>query len=222
MSLRPSTSPWASPIVIVGKKDGSVHFCVDYRKLNQVARFDAYPMPRIEELLDCIGPAKYITTMDLAKGYGQIPLSQASKEKSAFTTPFGLYEFQVMPFGLHNAPATFQRTMNEVLEGCDGFAGCYIDDLVVYSKSWEEHLQHLREVLGWLKAANLTVKMKKCQFGQRKVHYLGHVIGDGRVRPDPQKLQAVVEYPCPITKKDVRAFLDWWVTIEGSFQVLPA
>ena len=96
--------------------------------------------------------------------------------------------------------------MNEVLEGCDGFAGCYIDDLVMYSKSWEEHLQHLREVLGRLKAANLTVKMKKCQFGQREVHYLGHVIGDGRVRPDPQKLQAVVEYPCPVTKKDVRVF----------------
>ena len=192
--------------VIVGK-DGSVRFCVDYRKLNQVARFDAYPMPRIEELLDCIGPAKYTNTKDLAKGYWQIPLSQASKEKSTFTTPFGLYEFQVMPFGLHNAPATFQRTMNEVLEGCDGFAGCYIDDLVVYRKSWEQHLQHLREVLGRLKAANLTVKMKKCQFGQREVHYLGHVIGNGRVRPDPQKLQAVVEYPCPVTKKDVRAFL---------------
>ena len=96
-----------------------------------------------------------------------------------------------MPFGLHNAPATFQRTMNEVLEGCDGFAVCYSDDLVVYSKSWEEHLQHLREVLGRLKAANLTVKMKKCQFGQREV----------------QKLQVVVEYPYPVTKKDVRAFL---------------
>ncbi|XP_064389549.1 uncharacterized protein LOC135337548 [Halichondria panicea] len=205
--IRPSTSPWASPIVMVGKKDGSVRFCVDYRKLNKVARFDAYPMPRIEELLDNIGPARYITTMDLAKGYWQIPLEESSKEKSAFTTPFGLYEFQVMPFGLHNAPATFQRTMNRVLEGCEEFAGCYIDDLVVYSKSWEEHLQHLQVVLERLQAAKLTLKPRKCQFGRREVRYLGHVIGGGKVRPDPQKLQAVAEYPRPQTKKDVRAFL---------------
>ena len=129
--------------------------------------------------------------MDLAKGYWQIPLEESSKEKSAFTTP---YEFQVMPFGLHNAPATFQRTMNRVLEGCEEFARCYTDDLVVYSKSWEEHLQHL---LGRLQAAKLTLKPRKCQFGRREVRYLGHVIGGGKVRPDPQKLQAVAEYHRP-------------------------
>ena len=114
--IRPSTSPWASPIVLVEKKDGTVRFCVDYRKLNQLAKFDAYPMPRIEEVLDSIGSAMYITTLDLAKGYWQIPLS---KEKSAFTTPFGLYEFEVMPFGSHSAPATFQRMINHVLQGCE-------------------------------------------------------------------------------------------------------
>ena len=113
--IRPSVSPWASPIVLVTKKDGDVRFCVDYRKLNQVAKFDAYPMPRTEELIDTIGPAEVISTLDLAKGYWQIPMDEGSKEKTAFTTPFGLYEFQVMPFGLHSAPATFQRMMNYVL-----------------------------------------------------------------------------------------------------------
>ena len=113
--IRPSTSPWASPIVLVTKKDGSVCFCVDYRKLNQVTKFDAYPMPRIEELIDTIGPVGVITTLDLAKGYWQIPMDEESKDKTAFTTPFGLYEFEVMPFGLHSAPATFQRMINHTL-----------------------------------------------------------------------------------------------------------
>ncbi len=102
-----------------------------------------------------------------------------------------------MLFGLHNAPATFQRVMDGVLEGCDEFAGGYIDDLVVYSKTWEEHLQHLQEVLGRIQAAGFTLKVKKCQFGRKEVHYLGHVIGGGKVRPDPGKLQAVAEYPRP-------------------------
>ena len=106
--IRPSTSPWASPIVLVTKKDGSVRFCVDYKKLNQTAEFDAYPMPRVEELIDTVGPATIISTLDLAKGYWQIPMAEDSKDKIAFTTPFGLFEFEVMPFGLHSAPATFQ------------------------------------------------------------------------------------------------------------------
>ena len=113
--IKPSTSPWASPIVLVTKKDGGVRFCVDYRKLNKVAKFDAYPMPRIEELIDTIDPAQAISTLDLAKGYWQIPMDQGSKDKTAFTTPFGLYEFEVMPFGLHSGPATFQRMINHVL-----------------------------------------------------------------------------------------------------------
>ena len=109
--IQPSTSPWASPTVLVEKKDGDVHFCVDYRKLNLVSKFDAYPMPRVEEVLDNVGAAKYISTLDLAKGCWQIPMARDSREKTAFTLPFGLFEFQVMPFGLHSAPATFQRMM---------------------------------------------------------------------------------------------------------------
>lgn len=133
--IRPSTSPWSSPVVLVKKKDGVVRFCVDYRKLNQEARFDAYPIPRMEEIFESISSGTIISTLDLAKGYWQIPMAPESREKTAFATPFGLYEFEVMPFGLHNAPATFHRTMNHVLRDCSDFSGAYIDDIVIFSHS---------------------------------------------------------------------------------------
>ena len=113
--VQPSHSPWASPIVLVEKKDGDIRFCIDYRKLNVVSKFDAYPMPRIDEVLESVGSARFISTFDLAKGYWQIPMVKQSQEKTTFTTPYGLFEFCVMPFGLHNAPATFQRMMDEVM-----------------------------------------------------------------------------------------------------------
>ena len=204
--IRPSKSPWASPIVLVPKKDGGVRLCVDYRKLNQLAKFDAYPMPRTEEVLDRIGPATVITTLDLVKGYWQIPLAPESKEMTAFTTPFGLFEFEVMPFGLHNAPATFQRLMNYILQGCEGFAGAYLDDVIIYSRSWDEHLDHLREVFQRLQEAGLTLKVAKCQFA-KEVHYLGHVVGGEVVNPDPSKIHCVREHSRPKTKKDVKSFL---------------
>ena len=205
--VRPSTSLWASPIVIVEKKDGGLRFCVDYRRLNQLSKFDAYPMPRIEEVFESVGSSTVITTLDLASGYWQIPMAEGSREKTAFATPFGLFEFTVMPFGLHSTPATFQRMINHVLSGCQDFVRAYIDDIVVYSRSWEEHLDHLRQVLTRLQGAGLTVKIKKCQFGRPKVPYLGHLVGGGDLEPDPGKVQAVKEYPQPETKKDVRAFL---------------
>ena len=174
-----------------------------------MVKFDAHPMPRIEELTDTVGPAKIISTLDLAKGYWQIPMDEGSRDKTAFTTSFGLYEFEVMPFGLHSAPATFQRIINHVLRDCWNFARAYIDDIVVFSSSWEEHLTHLHKVLNCLQEANLTIKMSKCQFGRIKVHYLGHayVIEGGQVKPDPRKLEAMRDYPTPVSKKQVRAFL---------------
>ena len=205
--IRPSVSPWAAPIVLVPKKDGTTRFCVDYRKLNVKATFDAYPMPRVEEMFESIGAAKVITTLDLAKGYWQIPMEASSREKTAFTTPFGLYEFEVMPFGLHSAPATFQRMIDEILRDCRSFSGSYIDDIAIFSNSWEEHVQHLQEVFSRLSAANLHVKVKKCQFGHTEAHYLGHIIGQGKVEPDDKKIAAVLKYPTPTCKKDVRAFL---------------
>ena len=164
-------------------------------------------MPRVEEIFESIGSLTVISTLDLAKGYWQIPMAPDSKEETAFTTPFGLYEFEVMPFGLHNAPATFQRTMNHVLRDCRGFSGAYIDDIVVFSKSWEEHIQHLREVFIQLEKAGFTVKVKKCRFENDTAHYLGHVIGAGGIHPDPEKVEAVRNYPEPKTKRNVRAYL---------------
>ena len=139
-AIQSSSSPWASPVVLVEKKNGDVFFCVDYRKVNQVAKFDAYPMPRVEDVLEGVGSAKYITTLDLARGYWQVPMAEEAKEITAFTTPFGLYEFT---FGLHTAPVTFQRMMTEVLKECQEFAQSYIDDVVVYSKTWDRHLREL-------------------------------------------------------------------------------
>lgn len=123
---------------------------MDYHKLNQVAKFDAYPMPRMEEMFEKIGPATVVSTLDLAKGYWQIPMALGSTEKTAFTMPFGLYELQVMPFGLHSAPTTFQRTIKHVLCECQGYAGAYIDDIVIFSQNWDKHLKYLWEVFSWL------------------------------------------------------------------------
>ena len=133
--VQPSHSPWASPIVLVEKEDGNVCFCVDYRKFNQVSKFDAYTMPRVDEVLESVGSAQFISTLDLVRGYWQIPMLEQSQEKTAFTTPYGVFEFRVMPFGLHNAPATFQWMMNEVFYDCQEFSRAYIEDIVVYSST---------------------------------------------------------------------------------------
>ena len=147
--------------MVLVKKDGTWHFCVDYRRLNSVSRDDAYPMPRIDDLIDRLGGAKFITTLDLTRGYWQVPVSDADREKTAFATPFGLYQFRVMPFGLKGAPATFQRMMDRVLHGMGKFAAAYLDDIVIHSSSWEEHLAHLRAVFEWLRATGLTAKPRK-------------------------------------------------------------
>ena len=136
--IRTSTSEWASPIVIVPKKDG---LCVDYWNLNRLFRLDAYPMPRVDEMIDRIGQGKYISTLDLNKGYWEVPVEETSQSKTAFATPFGLYEFITMPFGLQGAPATFQRLMNKIPRGVEKYASTYIDDVAIYSETWEDHLK---------------------------------------------------------------------------------
>ena len=180
---------------------------MDYRKLNDVSKFGAYPMPRVEEVLESVGSATIFSTLDLCEGYWQVPMEEKSREKTAFTTPFGLFEFNVMPFGLHNAPATFQHMMNEALCECQDFAKAYIDDVVIYSSTWEEHLDHLEQVFRCLQKAGLTLKRSKCQFGLSHVYYLGYLIGEGGVRPDPKKVKAVLAYKQPETKSEVSAFL---------------
>lgn len=146
--VRPSASSWSSPVVLVQKKDGSVRFCVDYRALNKITRKDVYPMPRIDDALDTLQGAEYFSSLDLRSGYWQIPMNEADKEKTAFATPDGLYEFNVMPFGLCNAPATFERMIDNVLRGLKWKTClCYLDDIVIFSSTFKEHLQRLAQVL---------------------------------------------------------------------------
>lgn len=139
--IEPSRSEWCSPVVLVPKKnDIKQRFCINFSKLNAVSSFDAYPMPRVEELIERLGHAMYLTTLDLCKGYWQVPLIESSKDLTTFRVPSGLYRFRIMPFGLHGAPATFQRLVDEVLRGADGYAAAYIDDTVVFSEMWEDHV----------------------------------------------------------------------------------
>ncbi len=205
--IEESHSDWASPIVLVPKTDGSVRFCVDYRKVNAVSKFDAYPMPRVDELLDRLGAARFYSTLDLTKGYWQIPLSPLSKEKTAFTTPFGLHQFVTLPFGLFGAPATFQRLMDKVLRPHSAYAAAYLDDIIIHSNDWQRHMEHLRAVLRSLREAGLTANPRKCAIGRVEVRYLGFHLGHGQVRPQIDKTAAVAACPSPKTKKEVRQFL---------------
>ena len=181
--------------------------CVDYRRLNAQSRTDAYTMPRVDDLIDRLGDAAYISTLDLSRGYWQVPVTKDARPKTAFITPYGLFQFRVMPFGLQGAPATFQRMMDVILDDVGEFAAAYLDDLVIHSTSWDDHVRHLREILRRLGQAGLTVKPKKCQIAMSQCTYLGHVVGNGKVRPEQSKVKALEDFPIPKTKKQVRAFL---------------
>ena len=161
-AIRPSNSPWASPVVMVKKKDGTVRMCVDYRRLNDVTRKDSFPLPRLDESLDAFAGARYFTCLDIQMAYHQVPVREQDKAKTAFVTRSGLYEYEVLPFGLSNAPATFQRLMGVVLHGLIGrCCVAYLDDIVIFSRTLEEHLAHLDEVLGRLALARLKMKPRK-------------------------------------------------------------
>ena len=202
----PSTSSWSSPCILVPKPDGTSRFCSDFRKLNSVTKPDCFPLPRIDDLVDEVGSAKFVSKFDLLKGFWQIPMSERASEVSAFITPTGLYSYKVMPFGLRNAPATFQRLMNRVIGDMSGCA-VYLDDVVVYSDSWEKHVERIEELFTRLAGARLTVNLAKCEFARATVTYLGRVVGQGEVRPVEAKVQAVEQFPVPVTKKELMRFL---------------
>ena len=206
--IQPSESPWASPVVLVRKKNGKLRFCVDYRKLNSLTQRDCHPLPRIDELLDMFGCAKYFTTLDLASGYWQVAMAPEDQPKTAFITSYGLYEFKVMPFGLTNAPATFQRLMNKVFrEEIGKFVAVYLDDIIIFSVTFEEHIQHLRQIFQQLKKAGLKLGRDKCEFGKTELAFLGHIVSGNGIAPDPSKIEKIKDFPIPKTLTELRGFL---------------
>ena len=205
--IRESSSPCASPIVLVRQKDGSLRMCVDYRLLNAKTRKDAFPLPHIEESLDALSGAQWFSTLDLASSYNQVPVSEPDKQKTAFCTPFGLFEWNRMPFGLCNAPSTFQRLMQRMFgeQQCESLL--YLDDIIVFSSSVSQHVQRLEVVLDRLQREGLKVKLSKCSFFRREVGYLGHIISDQGVATDPAKIESVAKWPRPGQVSELRSFL---------------
>ena len=206
--IRPSTSPYAAPIVIVKKKDGSIRCCCDYRRLNEVTIKDAFPLPRMDECIDALAGARLFSTLDLASGYHQVAVDDRDRPKTAFTTPFGLFEWTRMPFGLANAPPHFSRLMQYVMrEHLFKIMLVYLDDLLVYSDDFEGHLDRLQLVFDRLKEVNLKLNPDKCAIPQISVVFLGHVLSSEGLQTDPEKIRAIKDYPELTTVTDVRAFL---------------
>ena len=207
-AIEKASGPWAAPLVLVPKKGGEWRMCVDYRELNQITKKDAYPLPLIDVLIRMFEGCSHFSTLDLKSGYYQVPMAEADKEKTAFITPSGLYQFAVMPFGLCNAPATFQRMVDELFERFAGQGvGVYIDDIVIYAPTAERHDELLEIVLGILIDNGLFLNLPKSKFGFRRVRYLGMIVDGSGIHPDPDKLELISKLPAPRDIPSLRRFL---------------
>ncbi|XP_076461701.1 uncharacterized protein LOC143294155 [Babylonia areolata] len=206
--IEPAASPYNAPVVLVRKKDGKIRFCVDYRRLNNVTVFDAEPLPDVEHLFSSLGKARYFSKWDLSKGYWQIPVREDIRPMTAFTTPSGQFQFTVMPFGLKNAAAVFSRMMRALLDpiGMKDVHN-FMDDIMIASETWEEHLSAIEAIFQRLEEANLSVRPKKCYIGFEELSFLGHVVRHGQILPEMDKVEKVMKAPVPETKTQVRAFL---------------
>ena len=206
--IRPSSSPVASPVLFVKKPGGGLRFCVDYRGLNNITVKNRYPLPLIRETLNRLSRAKYFTKLDVIAAFNRIRIKDGQEWLTAFKTRFGLFEYLVMPFGLANAPSTFQHYINDVLfEHLDRFCTAYIDDILIYSDSLGEHKEHVRQVLAKLQAAGLQIDITKCDFYVQEVKYLGLIVSTSGIKMDPAKISAIVDWPTLRSVKDVQAFL---------------
>lgn len=205
--IEPGESDYTSPLILVEVPGKEPRPCIDYRRLNLITKDQTYPIPHIEERLERVSSANFISTLDLVRGYWQVPLTERASRLAAFISPMGTFRPKVLSFGLKNAPYCFSGLMDKVLQGMEDFALPYLDDIAIFSSSWVDHVKHLRAVLCRLREANLTVKAAKCQLGRAEVAYLGHVIGQGYRRPSEVKLAAIDNFPQPRTKRDIRSFL---------------
>uniref|UniRef100_A0A3B1KGI5 ribonuclease H n=1 Tax=Astyanax mexicanus TaxID=7994 RepID=A0A3B1KGI5_ASTMX len=206
--IQESTSSYASPVVVVRKSDGSIRLCVDYRKLNLKTKRDAFPLPRIDESFDALRGAKFFSSIDLASGYHQVAVHERDRHKTAFTTPYGLYEHLRIPMGVVNGPATFQRLMQATMTDLIfQIILVYLDDILVFSRTFSEHVERLETVLRRLQETGLKIKIEKCHFLQEKVKFLGHQVSAEGIATDPDKVEAVKQWPVPTTLKALRSFL---------------
>ncbi len=206
--IRSSSSPAGAPILFVKKKDGSLRLCVDYHGLNNITIKNRYALPLISELLDRVHGTKFYTKLDLRGAYNLVRIAKGEEWKTAFRTRYGHYEYQVMPFGLTNAPASFQALVNDVLRPyLDDFVVVYLDDILVYSKDLESHIEHVKKVLRRLQDAQLFVKLEKCQFHVQEVEFLGYILSNEGISMDPKKVEAITSWPIPISTHGVMSFL---------------
>ena len=203
----PSDCSWAAPIVVVRKADGGWRLCTDYRMLNASTEPDPFLLPRIDDLLDKIWKAKFLTKVDMAKGYYQVPMDEESIPLTGFVTPFKFFRWKYMPFGLRNAPATFSRLVQGLLYGLETFCVAYLDDILIFSETWSDHLKHLNSVFTRVREAKITLKLSKCEFAVAELDFLGHHVGLGKLLPREQKVKALVDFPRPTDRKSVQRFL---------------